>query len=116
MTTKLKKTVIFTFIFSILVLPLVCRGNEMVIHKLELYYSPYCPYCQRVTDVLKKENLHIPLVDVNTTPGARQTLRQKGGKVQVPCLFIDDQPLYESQDIIRWIQAHKAEVKALEQR
>ncbi|MBS4843870.1 MAG: glutathione S-transferase domain-containing protein, partial [Collinsella sp.] len=27
-----------------------------------------------------------------------------GGKRQVPCLFIDGKPLYESSDIIAWVQ------------
>lgn len=28
----------------------------------------------------------------------------KGGKHQVPCLFIDGKPLYESSDIIAWFE------------
>ena len=28
----------------------------------------------------------------------------KGGKEQIPCLFIDGQPLYESQDIVKWLR------------
>ena len=28
----------------------------------------------------------------------------KGGKRQVPCLFIDGKPLYESSDIIAWFE------------
>ena len=37
---------------------------------------------------------------------ARRRLLEVGGKQQVPCLFIDGEPLYESADIIRWIEAH----------
>lgn len=32
------------------------------------------------------------------------TMRDMGGKRQVPCLFIDGKPLYESSDIIAWFE------------
>ena len=37
-----------------------------------------------------------------------QTLMEVGGKRQVPCLFIDGAPLYESSDIIDWLRANCA--------
>ena len=40
-------------------------------------------------------------------PNGRAELKEKGGKMQVPCLFIDGQPLYESEAIITWIDAHQ---------
>ena len=33
-------------------------------------------------------------------------LIEHGGKEQVPCLFIDGKPLYESLDIIAWLEEH----------
>ena len=33
-----------------------------------------------------------------------QRLVKDGGKEQIPCLFIDGQPLYESQDIVKWLR------------
>jgi glutaredoxin len=32
-----------------------------------------------------------------------------GGKKQVPCLFINGKPLYESLDIIQWLKDHPQE-------
>ena len=32
------------------------------------------------------------------------TLVSVGGKQQVPCLFIDGAPLYESGDIVEWLE------------
>ena len=40
----------------------------------------------------------------------RKTLIEVGGMEQVPCLFIDGKPLYESLDIIAWLNAHPQEV------
>ena len=44
---------------------------------------------------------------------AAKELIQVGGKQQVPCLFIDGKPLYESLDIIRWLEENPAESSGL---
>ena len=36
--------------------------------------------------------------------GGAYAEQAKGGKRQVPCLFIDGKPLYESSDIIAWFE------------
>ncbi len=36
----------------------------------------------------------------------RQELIRVGGKQQVPCLFIDGKPMYESDDIVEWLRAN----------
>lgn len=46
----------------------------------------------------------IPERNISTDTEAEQALIAIGGKRQVPCLFIDGKPLYESSDIIAWIQ------------
>ena len=43
--------------------------------------------------------------DIAQDPEAAKELVQVGGKQQVPCLFIDGKPLYESLDIISWLEA-----------
>lgn len=70
---------------------------------LVLYYKPTCPYCQKVLSFMKEHDITVPLVNVDAEAGARQTLAEQGGKVQVPCLFIKGRPLYESDDIIAWM-------------
>ena len=40
---------------------------------------------------------------------AAERLLAVGGKMQVPCLFIDGEPLYESMDIIKWLEEHSEE-------
>lgn len=46
----------------------------------------------------------IPERNISTDSDAEQILIAVGGKRQVPCLFIDGKPLYESSDIIAWVQ------------
>ena len=74
--------------------------------ELMLYYFPSCPFCILVLDVLDRMGLEIPMRDINTEAGAREDLLDIGGKTQVPCLVIDGEPMYESADIIRWLEAN----------
>ena len=72
--------------------------------KLELYYYPSCPYCQRVLKAIDANGWQgITLKNIHADPVADATLVRVGGKHQVPCLFIDGVPLYESLDIINWL-------------
>ena len=73
--------------------------------KLELYYYPECPYCQRVLTAMRKNRWQgIELKNIQADAEADATLVRVGGKHQVPCLFIDGKPMYESLDIIAWLE------------
>jgi len=76
---------------------------------LTLYYFPSCPYCRLVLDCLGRLDLEIPMRDIQSEPGARDDLLEIGGKAQVPCLVIDGKPLYESSDVVRWLEKSKDE-------
>lgn len=71
---------------------------------LELYYSPYCPYCIKVLNALKDMSARVTLKNINEDKEAAKTLVEVGGKRQVPCLFINGSPLYESDDIISFLR------------
>jgi len=77
----------------------VTLTNEPV---LELYVSSHCPYCINVLNFLDQNNLHIVIKDAKEPENAK-FLMEHGKKRQVPCLFIDNQPLYESKDIIHYL-------------
>jgi glutaredoxin len=44
--------------------------------------------------------------DIRKNEDDRKRLIEVGGKEQVPCLFIDGKPMYESDDIIAWLKAN----------
>ena len=69
---------------------------------LDLYYYDSCPYCQKVLRAISKLGIQdkITLKNILQSQEAAQTLVSVGGKRQVPCLFIDGVPLYESDDIV----------------
>jgi len=76
-------------------------------HNLVLFYLPYCPYSQKVIRHLKEIHKSVPLRNLANDPEGKKELREKGGKMQVPCLFIDGKPLYESDAIIQWLDEHQ---------
>lgn len=71
---------------------------------LVLYHFDGCPYCGKVKDYLQKRNIKIPYKDTHADPKFKEELIKIGGKSQVPCLVIDGQALYESNDIIQWFK------------
>ena len=71
--------------------------------QLVLYYRPTCPFCTRVISFLESNKVEITLKDISKDEKSRLELIKIGGKQQVPCLFIDGSPTYESADIIHWI-------------
>lgn len=73
-------------------------------NELELFMKPTCPYCIKVMNFMSENNITIPLRDIVADESAAETLIAIGGKRQVPCLFIDGKPLYESGDIIEWLR------------
>ena len=74
---------------------------------LVLYYFESCPFCQKVLRFLAANHIDIPKKDTHADASAKEELLSVGGKTQVPCLFIDGKPLYESDDIINWFKANR---------
>ena len=78
--------------------------------KLELFKFNTCPYCNRVMREIQNEGrTDIEFHDIYESAEDAERLVREGGKKQVPCLFIDGEPLYESADIIEWLKAHPQE-------
>ena len=71
--------------------------------KLVLYMKPSCPYCQKVLSFMADRGIELTERDISADHEARAELERVGGKAQVPCLFIDGEPLYESSDIVAWL-------------
>lgn len=76
---------------------------------LELYIMETCPYCRKVMSCISSAGRKdVVYKDILKSEEAESTLVSIGGKRQVPCLFIDGKPLYESMDIIHWLETHPA--------
>jgi glutaredoxin len=82
--------------------------------KLVLYKYDACPFCWYVKSALADLQLTIETRDTRSDPEARRELIETGGKSQVPCLFIDGEPLYESRDIVRYLQNYASHYSSSE--
>lgn len=69
---------------------------------LTLFYKPNCPYCQKVLAYMQEQDIACEMKDVRE-PGVSDELVSIGGKNQVPCLIIDGEPMYESDDIVQYL-------------
>lgn len=75
--------------------------------KLELFKKETCPYCRKVMNYIAESGrTDIIYRDIVESEEAENTLVSVTGKHQVPCLFIDGKPMFESQDIIDWLAAN----------
>ena len=73
--------------------------------ELELFYKGECPFSKKVLSFMEEEGINeVELKEINEDPAAKDKLKEVGGKVQVPCLLIDGESLYESDDIIDWLR------------
>ena len=75
--------------------------------KLELFMFDTCPFCRRVLNYIDESGrTDVELHNIRKNEADRMRLIEVGGMEQVPCLFIDGKPMYESLDIIDWLKAH----------
>lgn len=73
-----------------------------------LYQRITCPYCCKVLRYMEQAGIQLPMRDT-TDPEVLEELITLGGKAQVPCLMINGKALYESDDIIAYLQEHLAD-------
>lgn len=85
-----------------------CRTHSGQPLDLELYKFDSCPYCQKVFRAAERLAVPLRYRDILEDDAAARTLVEIGGLDQVPCLFIDGKPLYESDDIIAFLERNFA--------
>ena len=78
--------------------------NENIV----LYKMDSCPYCRVVQKELKRLGIVIEQRDTSRGSEWRADLMSKTGRTQVPCLFIDGAPMFESMDIVLWLRERYA--------
>lgn len=116
----MKKTsfiLILTAFFSLYSFNLTCnpffstKPQKPILNRVSqthvLYTLPSCPYCDKVLKFAKKNHIPLILKDI-TNPELKKELLLIGGKSQVPCLIVKQKALYESDEIIRYLEKNKA--------
>ena len=71
--------------------------------KLDLYYYDSCPFCKIVLKTIKDLNLLVDLKNIHLEESNLKKLLKDTGRRTVPCLYIDNEPLFESLDIVAWL-------------
>lgn len=82
------------------------RANDGREVELELFKFDSCPYCRKVMKVVDRLKVPVTMRDTMEDESAQRKLLEVGGDDQVPCLFIDGKPMYESDDIVEWLEKH----------
>ncbi len=79
--------------------------------ELKLYMFETCPFCRKVLNEIESSGrTDVELHNIHKSELDRMELISVGGKQQVPCLFIDGKPMYESDDIVAWLRANPQQV------
>ena len=78
---------------------------------LVMYQFLTCPFCIKTRRAIRRLALNIETRDALGHAPSRQQLLEGGGQIKVPCLRITDAEgrhewMYESSDIIRYLQKH----------
>lgn len=88
--------------------PELQRDVDAAVQPMALYQYFACPFCIKTRRAIHRLNLPIALRDAQNDPEHRAALAADGGKIQVPCLRIDEPGgtrwLYESSDIIAYLE------------
>ena len=75
--------------------------------QLSLYQFHACPFCVKTRRTLHRLYVSVALKDAKGNPEYRQELEQEGGKIQVPCLRINENGkttwMYESKQIDQYL-------------
>jgi glutaredoxin 3 len=68
--------------------------------KIEIYTTPFCPFCVRAKTLLKRKGVDFEEIDVTMVPGARdEMLKRSGGRRTVPQIFIDGDGIGGSDEL-----------------
>ena len=78
---------------------------EKELENYSLYQFDACPFCIKVRRVMRRLNLPIELRNANTDSKVKAELLSKGGSSKVPCLRIGDTWIYESSEIILYLES-----------
>jgi glutaredoxin 3 len=74
--------------------------ETLLMAKVEVYTTDYCPYCVRAKALLSKKGVAFQEIDVTHDDAARAALVKKSdGRKTVPQIFINDQSIGGCDDL-----------------
>ena len=79
--------------------------------KIDLFYYDECFFCHKVLMEIKSLNLKVSYRHIYEDQKNLQTLLEKTGRKTTPCLFINGEPMFESDDIIEWLRENHTKIE-----
>jgi glutaredoxin 3 len=76
--------------------------------KIEIYTTPFCPYCERAKALLTRKG--VPFEELDAPHGSqarRDAVERSGGRGTVPQIFIDGQAIGGSDELAALERAGK---------
>ena len=69
--------------------------------EIEIYTSPWCPFCLAAKRLLDNKGLAYNEIDVTMTTGTRREMIERaGGNRKVPQIFVDGEHIGDCDDIM----------------
>ena len=84
----------------------------MAMAEVELYTTPFCPYCTRARALLDRKGVAFTDIDLTKEPARRaEMIRRGGGRTSVPQIFIDGEHIGGSDELIALDRAGELDTK-----
>jgi glutaredoxin 3 len=58
--------------------------------KVEIFCTPFCPYCVRAKNLLEQKNIEYEDIRIDQQPERHQEMITRSNRTSVPQIFIDD--------------------------
>ena len=73
----------------------------MAMAEVELYTTPFCPYCVRARALLERKGVAYTDIDIIGEPARRaEMVRRAGGRTSVPQIFIRGEHIGGSDELV----------------
>ena len=61
--------------------------------QVRIYTTSYCPYCRAAKTLLQRKAVQFEEIDVTDDPQLRAEMEKLSGRMTVPQIFIDGEPI-----------------------
>ncbi len=68
--------------------------------RVDIYTTPWCPYCLRAKVLLRAKGVSYHEIDVSDDLGKRREMVERSGRVTVPQIFINGQGIGGHDDMV----------------
>jgi glutaredoxin 3 len=84
----------------------------MAMAEVQLYTTPFCPYCVRARALLDRKGVAFIDIDITEEPGQHsEMVRRAGGRTSVPQIFINGEHIGGSDELVALDRTGELDVK-----